>query len=149
MASENNSNNNTTHISPPAGIPLTKGPPTSQLPSWAQPAKKKEGVKSVLAGGLSGAVEIMIMMPTEFIKTQVQLYPQTYGKQSLGWCIRETIKTRGITGFWTGVKPLLLFAIPKNGVRFLVVNKIRDFLKDEQGEIRLGKMLQWCSWWCS
>jgi len=103
------------------------------LPSWAMTSKKKEGFKSMLAGGLSGAVEISIMMPTEFVKTQVQLYPQHYGKQSLAFCIKDTIKKYGITGFWTGVKPLIVFAVPKNGVRFFTANKVRDLLSDEKG----------------
>ena len=34
---------------------------------------KKRGLKSMVAGGLTGAINIMIVFPTEYVKTQLQL----------------------------------------------------------------------------
>jgi hypothetical protein len=45
-----------------------------------------------------GAIEICITMPTEYIKTQMQLYPTRYGKEGVMYCVRDTVKNHGVLG---------------------------------------------------
>lgn len=56
--------------------------------------RSKNPLKAIVAGGLSGAVEAVISYPTEFVKTQLQLFE---AKAKLGpiAVARETIKKNG------------------------------------------------------
>ncbi len=124
-------------------------------------SKKKNPYKSIISGGLSGAIEICITMPTEYVKTQMQLYPQKYGS-SVAHCVRDTVKNHGVSGIlfiiyltfyknnlppilifldinasiflgqsglWRGLGPLVVFAVPKNAVRFFTVEMMRNKLR--------------------
>jgi len=52
---------------------------------------------SAIAGGITGAIEISITFPTEYVKTVMQLYPEMNKKGTVE-VIRETFKNRGILG---------------------------------------------------
>jgi solute carrier family 25 (mitochondrial uncoupling protein), member 8/9 len=56
-----------------------------------------------ISGGLSGAIAITIFNPTEVIKTQLQSHPQSHN--SILSLSKNIYNTRGIIGFWSGVKP--------------------------------------------
>jgi len=66
---------------------------------------------------LTGAIEISITYPTEYTKTVMQLYPEINKKGAIN-LVKDTIKTKGIFGMYRGYSALLLFSMPKNGVRF-------------------------------
>jgi solute carrier family 25 citrate transporter 1 len=52
---------------------------------------------SAIAGGITGAIEISITFPTEYVKTVMQLYPEM-NKKGTVVVINETLKSRGIFG---------------------------------------------------
>ncbi|ELR19620.1 citrate transport family protein [Acanthamoeba castellanii str. Neff] len=106
--------------------------------SPAPTSKKRHPVKSIISGGLGGAIEICITMPTEYIKTQMQLYPAKYGKEGVMYCVRDTVKNHGVLGLWRGLGPLVVFAVPKNAVRFFFVEMIRNQLRNDKGAISLS-----------
>ena len=54
---------------------------------------------------------------TEFVKTMQQLYPE-WSKKGIGGCVKETVRTHGVTGLYRGLSCLLFFSVPKTGVRF-------------------------------
>lgn len=56
--------------------------------------RPKNPYKAIVAGALSGAVEAVISYPTEFVKTQLQLFED---KAKIGpmQCARETVKKDG------------------------------------------------------
>ena len=74
--------------------------------------------RSIVVGGLTGAINIMIVFPTEFVKTQLQLdtgREKTYtGSLDV---VRQTVKQRGVTGLYRGVQVLLTGAIPTYALR--------------------------------
>lgn len=78
--------------------------------------KPKHPGKAVLAGGISGAIEICITYPTEFVKTKYQLYEGSYS--STMDVVRQTTKANGVKGLYRGMPSLLFFAVPKNASRF-------------------------------
>jgi solute carrier family 25 citrate transporter 1 len=102
-------------------------------------SKKRNPVKTIISGGLGGAIEICITMPTEYVKTQMQLYPQKYGSGGIMFCVRDTVRQYGIFGLWRGLAPLVVFAIPKNAVRFVTVEMLRNRMRDERGAISMSK----------
>jgi solute carrier family 25 citrate transporter 1 len=70
-----------------------------------------------IAGGITGAIEISITYPTEYVKTVMQLDAQ---KNKMGAInlVKETMSTKGLFGLYKGYSALLMFSIPKNYVRF-------------------------------
>lgn len=72
---------------------------------------------SAVAGGITGAIEISITFPTEYLKTVMQLYPE---KNRMGMLnvFKDTISTNGPLGLYRGYSALLAFSVPKNYVRF-------------------------------
>jgi solute carrier family 25 citrate transporter 1 len=50
-------------------------------------------------GGITGAIEISITFPTEYLKTVMQLYPEMNKKGTMG-VIKETLATKGPLGIF-------------------------------------------------
>jgi solute carrier family 25 citrate transporter 1 len=73
--------------------------------------------KGTLSGGITGGIEACITYPTEYIKTMQQLYPQ-WSKQGARAAVKETVSNHGIRGLYRGLSVLLVFSVPKTGVRF-------------------------------
>eukprot|EP01087_Luapelamoeba_hula_P008603 TRINITY_DN2161_c0_g1_i1.p1 TRINITY_DN2161_c0_g1~~TRINITY_DN2161_c0_g1_i1.p1 ORF type:complete len:213 (-),score=16.07 TRINITY_DN2161_c0_g1_i1:125-763(-) len=96
--------------------------------------QNKHTGKTIIAGGISGAIEICITFPTEYVKTQMQLYPHIAKNGSM-WIVRDTISKHGFTGLYRGLAPLFYFAIPKNAVRFASVEWIRNQFRDSKGHV--------------
>ena len=112
--------------------------PTIQAPQLAPSSRR--GFRSIVAGGLTGGINICIVFPTEFIKTQLQLdtgknimtahhsimapYKATIleSKNVKAYTgsvdvVKKTIRQKGVTGMYKGVTVLLCGAIPTYSVR--------------------------------
>jgi solute carrier family 25 citrate transporter 1 len=93
---------------------------------------QKSLTKIGLAGGVAGSMEIAVTYPLEYIKTNIQLQHGAAGTGS-GYsggavhCFRETVKTRGLRGLYSGCAPWFLFAGPRSAVRFAAF----DFLSED------------------
>ena len=72
--------------------------------------KPKHSGKAVVAGGISGAVEICCTYPIEFTKTVQQL---STTKKSAFEVVGETVKARGPFGLYKGLDSMVYFATPK------------------------------------
>jgi len=76
-----------------------------------------------LQGGITGAIEITITYPTEFVKTQLQLdESSSKGGQARKYhgpvdCVKQTVNSRGFFGLYRGLSVLLYGSIPKSAVR--------------------------------
>jgi len=74
----------------------------------------------VPAGGMTGAIEICITFPTEYVKTQLQLDEKIGDSRRYKGiidCVRVTLRERGLFGLYRGLSVLLYWAIPKSAVR--------------------------------
>ena len=75
------------------------------------------------AGGMTGAIEVCITFPTEYVKTQLQLDEKMGDSRRYKGiidCVRVTVRERGIFGLYRGLSVLLYWAIPKSAVRSLI-----------------------------
>jgi len=92
---------------------------------------------AILSGGLSGAIEICITYPTEFVKTQLQLDNKRIERQYRGSfdCIKQTVQSHGFFGLYRGLSILLLGAIPKVASRFWAYEQARGVLMDSNGKL--------------
>lgn len=69
--------------------------------------RPKNPYKAIVAGALSGAVEAVISYPTEFVKTQMQLF-EDKAKHGPIQCARDTVRKDGESAFEGGLGKLLL-----------------------------------------
>ena len=77
-------------------------------------------LKSILSGGIAGGIEICITMPTEYVKTQLQLDKGSGKTQYNGIvdCVKKTVREFGVRGLYRGLGSMILFSVPKSAVRF-------------------------------
>jgi len=68
-------------------------------------------------GGITGAIEISITYPTEYVKTVMQLN-HSMAKKGVVGVFKHTYNTNGFFALYKGYSALLLFSVPKNYVRF-------------------------------
>lgn len=92
-------------------------------------------VKGVIAGGITGGIEICITYPTEYVKTQLQL-DEKVGKYKGIWdCTKQTVKANGVGGLYRGLPVLLYGSIPKSAVRFGGFEQFKKLMVDEKGNL--------------
>lgn len=79
------------------------------------------GLKGIVAGGITGGIEICITFPTEYVKTQLQLDEKGGKKQYNGIidCVKKTVRGHGFFGLYRGLSVLLYGSIPKSAVRWV------------------------------
>ena len=96
------------------------------------------GLKGVIAGGITGGIEICITYPTEYVKTQLQLDGKAgAGRAYTGiWdCVTKTAQTRGVLGLYRGLSVLVYGSIPKAAVRFGSFETMKGLLINEDGKL--------------
>jgi len=105
-------------------------------------APQQSGLRSIVVGGLTGAINIMIVFPTEFVKTQLQLdtgREKTYtGSLDV---VKQTVKQRGVTGLYRGVQVLLTGAIPTYALRFGTFDHLKGLVSGGQGVLSPGQRM--------
>jgi len=103
-----------------------------------------KGLKGIVAGGITGGIEICITFPTEYVKTQLQLDEKGGNKRYNGIadCVKKTVQERGFFGLYRGLSVLLYGSIPKSAVRFGGFEQIKLYLVDEHGNLSgSGKLI--------
>nr|AKN21573.1 slc25a-5 [Schmidtea mediterranea] len=81
----------------------------------------QKSLKGIIAGGITGGLEICITFPTEYVKTQLQLDQRVgMAKRYKGPidCVKVTVKEHGVLGLYRGLSVLVYGSIPKSAVRF-------------------------------
>lgn len=113
----------------------------------AAPAAATGGVKGIIAGGITGAIEICITYPTEFVKTQLQL---DEGSAKSGQkrkytgpvdCIKQTVQKNGFFGLYRGLSVLLYGSIPKSAVRFGAFEELKKYMANDKGQLTASTRL--------
>jgi solute carrier family 25 (mitochondrial citrate transporter), member 1 len=103
------------------------------------------GLKGIIAGGITGGIEICITYPTEYTKTQLQLDSQAGGSKrkynGLIDCVKKTVKTHGVFGLYRGLSVLLYGSIPKSAVRFGAFEELKKHLQNEKGQLTTSTRL--------
>ncbi|CAF0872349.1 unnamed protein product [Brachionus calyciflorus] len=113
----------------------------------AAPAQTTGGLKGIIAGGITGGIEIMITYPTEFVKTQLQLDESgSKSGQARKYagpvdCVKKTIHNRGFFGLYRGLSVLLYGSIPKSAVRFGAFEEFKALLVNEKGQLTASTRL--------
>lgn len=116
------------------------------LASTAPPSESgmKSAIIGLVAGGVTGGIEICITFPTEYVKTQLQLDERSgKAKRFTGPinCATVTIREHGYLGLYRGLSILLLGSIPKSAIRFGAFEYLKGHSVDETGKLTSGKKL--------
>uniref|UniRef100_A0A0W0GBM7 Putative mitochondrial tricarboxylate transporter n=1 Tax=Moniliophthora roreri TaxID=221103 RepID=A0A0W0GBM7_MONRR len=101
-------------------------------------SKKEKPIHSLIAGSMAGAIEAFITYPTEFVKTRSQFGGK---KQAPVTIIKETLKTQGVAGLYSGCMALVIGNAAKAGVRFVSYDHFKSILADSQGKISAPRSL--------
>ncbi|KIL65393.1 hypothetical protein M378DRAFT_105087 [Amanita muscaria Koide BX008] len=100
--------------------------------------QREKPLHSLIAGATAGAIEAFVTYPTEYVKTRSQF---TGRKETPIAIIRETIKTKGITGLYSGCSALIIGNATKAGVRFVSYDYFKSKLADSQGKVSAPRSL--------
>ncbi|ODM91392.1 putative tricarboxylate transport protein, mitochondrial [Orchesella cincta] len=102
------------------------------------------GLKGIVAGAITGAIEICITYPTEYVKTQLQLDEKSgRAKEYNGIidCVKKTVKNHGVFGLYRGLSVLLYGSVPKSAVRFGAFEQLKKMSMDSKGNLSPGQRL--------
>ncbi|XP_022213421.2 putative tricarboxylate transport protein, mitochondrial [Drosophila obscura] len=101
----------------------------------------EKGLKGVIAGAITGGLEIMITYPTEFVKTQLQLDEKGELKKfdGIADCVKKTVKQNGFFGLYRGLSVLLLGSVPKSAARFGAYEFFSSKMRDENGDLSMTR----------
>ncbi|XP_072383030.1 putative tricarboxylate transport protein, mitochondrial [Diabrotica undecimpunctata] len=102
------------------------------------------GLKGIIAGGITGGIEICITFPTEYVKTQLQLDEKGDKKKYNGIadCVKKTVKSHGFFGLYRGLSVLLYGSIPKSAVRFGAFESFKNKMQRPDGTLSVsGRLL--------
>uniref|UniRef100_A0A915D4G9 Citrate transport protein n=1 Tax=Ditylenchus dipsaci TaxID=166011 RepID=A0A915D4G9_9BILA len=102
-----------------------------------------KAAKGILIGGLTGAIEICITFPTEYVKTQLQLDERSAKPKFKGPvdCVKQTYRGHGFFGFYRGLPVLLYGSIPKSSFRFGTFEFLKGKAADERGNLTAATRL--------
>ncbi|XP_002137236.2 putative tricarboxylate transport protein, mitochondrial [Drosophila pseudoobscura] len=111
------------------------------VPVLVAASSGEKGLKGIVAGGITGGLEILITYPTEFVKTQLQLDEKGEMKKFNGIadCVKKTVKQNGFSGLYRGLSVLLLGSIPKSAARFGAFEFFSNKMRDESGELPMTR----------
>jgi len=99
--------------------------------------KPKHAGKAIVAGGVSGAIEICCTYPLEYTKTVAQLSTGSGGAMGV---VKDTLKQYGPLGFYRGLSSMVYFATPKAALRFSAFEAASNALQTSDGKPMFGKM---------
>lgn len=85
--------------------------------------KSKDKRVATLAGAIAGGIEATSVWPSEYVKTQLQ-FGGTRFRGPID-CALQTVRQHGFLALYRGLPPVLVFSIPKAGVRFGAFETIR------------------------
>lgn len=117
--------------------PFQDRPWLTETGAAASASSTTKGLKAVIAGGITGAIEILITYPTEYVKTHLQLDEKGDRKQHTGAgdCVKKTINRYGVLGLYRGMSILLYGTIPMFGVRFGAFELFKEHMQLPNGTL--------------
>jgi len=112
-----------------------------KMAAAAPPAGGNKALKGIIAGGITGGIEICITYPTEYIKTQLQLDEKVGKYKGIADCAKQTVQQNGVRGLYRGLSVLVYGSIPKSAVRFGAFEQFKKQAVDEKGNLSPVKRL--------
>jgi len=86
-----------------------------------------------VAGGTAGIIEILVMYPTDVMKTRAQL--STTVNKNMFATMYDVVKTEGIGALYRGIASPILAEAPKRAVKFATNEKYKEMLAKPDGTL--------------
>jgi len=99
--------------------------------------EKEKPLHSLLAGASAGSVEALVTYPSDFVKTRSQFGGAA--KEGPIDVIKNTLRTKGFFGLYSGATALIIGNGVKSAVRFTTYDHIKHLLEDENGKLTPGR----------
>lgn len=121
----------------PIGYPILASPAGAVVAGPPSNKNFQHTLKGILAGGITGGIEICITFPTEYVKTQLQLDERSAKPRYTGIAdvVRQTVRGHGVSGLYRGLSVLVYGSIPKSAVRFGAFEEFKKRSVDERGNL--------------
>lgn len=108
--------------------------PAAQEPKKQTPLPFKY---QLLAGGVAGTSEILLLYPLDVIKTRMQIVKSVAhgdakpAKMSLNQSFRSIIKNEGFGALYRGIIPPIMLEAPKRALKFSTNDQYTTMLKEQ------------------
>eukprot|EP01006_Ploeotia_vitrea_P060951 TRINITY_DN76920_c0_g1_i1.p1 TRINITY_DN76920_c0_g1~~TRINITY_DN76920_c0_g1_i1.p1 ORF type:complete len:312 (+),score=153.74 TRINITY_DN76920_c0_g1_i1:63-938(+) len=91
--------------------------------------------KQILAGAIAGTTEIMVMYPTDVVKTRLQLQTAKSAVQYSGMfdCFRKIVATEGASNLYRGIISPIFAEAPKRAVKFTMNEQYKRLFAPSDG----------------
>ncbi|CAP29764.2 Protein CBG10209 [Caenorhabditis briggsae] len=122
---------------------ISSSPPGSSDPSSStgsylrKPSVFQKTLEAVFRGGITGCMSMMIVYPTEQVKTLSQLLNKD-GKPVFNGpvdVIRKTLKEKGVRGLYSGLPILLIGNFPVTGCRFGTFEGLKGMVSGDNNKL--------------
>ncbi|KAK7677136.1 hypothetical protein QCA50_019845 [Cerrena zonata] len=100
--------------------------------------EKENPVHSLIAGATAGAIEAVVTYPAEFAKTRSQFGGKREPPIDV---IKNTIRTQGVSGLYSGCTALMYGNALKAAVRFVSYDHFKHMLADKEGKVSPARSL--------
>eukprot|EP01114_Cavostelium_apophysatum_P022984 TRINITY_DN8508_c0_g1_i1.p1 TRINITY_DN8508_c0_g1~~TRINITY_DN8508_c0_g1_i1.p1 ORF type:complete len:343 (-),score=56.33 TRINITY_DN8508_c0_g1_i1:40-1005(-) len=123
----------------PANSPTSAGAPPSSSNSAKSAPYVQPFSHRFLAGGIAGVCEILVMYPTDVVKTRAQL---AVGKtQNMFSMMYDMWKQEGLARMYRGILPPILVEAPKRAIKFSANEAYKPIFLDKNGKLsQLGSI---------
>jgi len=101
-------------------------------------SKKEKPLHSLIAGATAGGVEAFVTYPADFVKTRSQFGGKREPPLTI---IRETLRSKGVRGLYSGCTALVVGNSVKAGVRFVSYDRFKQALADKDGKVSAPRSL--------
>uniref|UniRef100_A0A0B7B8V5 Citrate transport protein n=1 Tax=Arion vulgaris TaxID=1028688 RepID=A0A0B7B8V5_9EUPU len=118
--------------------PNSHGMAASAQHSTQLQSSTSQTLKGIIAGAITGGLEICITFPTEYVKTQLQLDEKSGAQKRYKGpidCVKVTVREYGFLGLYRGLSVLLYGSIPKSAVRFGSFEEFKKRLVGSDGTL--------------
>lgn len=133
-----------------SNLPLLPPPPSQSTP----PPEDTLAVHKFIAGAVAGSIAVSACYPLDLVRTRLttQLEGQEHYR-GIGDAFRKIAKTEGLAGFYSGIAPTMLVAVPNFAISYSVYGTLKEYTLDDElfynlrridadsGEPKLGLML--------
>ena len=83
---------------------------------------------TMLLGAAAGTVAVTATYPSDLLKRKMQIHSNDTPYKGLWGCIKHIAKTEGAFGFYRGLIPCYLKAVPSSAIAFMTNEKLKSIL---------------------
>jgi solute carrier family 25 2-oxodicarboxylate transporter 21 len=92
---------------------------------------KQPFIHQFVAGGIAGVAEILVMYPTDVVKTRAQL--ATTKQPNMFAVLGKIVREEGLTRLYRGILPPIMVEAPKRAVKFSSNETYKPYFKNKEG----------------